>query len=245
MDIEKREWRTNPPREVQDSLAAMVRDFHWRFPRDRRDTVITKCQDATNLAAAIRYATASIGTDGKMHNHQSRVPRAVKEEFRDRLLLRRNQISRTRTMVMGGTKRGAADQFDTLMDIMGKEVFSGVGPVFLYDTATRIAAYLGFEPTSLYLHAGVRQGIVALHDATVPPTTTSEIERLGRRRIVLTLAEYRGERITQERLNHQWPEFIGMTPDLVEDFLCTYRGVFRQITKPHPSETRIGPKEWS
>ena len=40
--------------------------------------------------------------------------------------------------------------------------FHGIGSLTVYDTATRIGAFLKLEPDRVYLHAGTRDGARAL-----------------------------------------------------------------------------------
>lgn len=223
MDIEKREWRVNPPREPMTSLAAMLRDFKWRFPRDKRDMVWEFCRTAPTFDVAVERAVRSRDANNKMHNHQSRVSWTARAEFGGLIIGQKQSIH---TVIRRAKRRkelrqAYADPFDEMHDIMDQVKPPGIGPVTLYDVATRVGAFLDVHPTSLYLHAGVRHGLVALHDATVPP---------GYRGFPLDFRDINyGERITDITLFRAWPEFKGMTPDEVEDFLCTYRAVFNRI----------------
>lgn len=223
MDVEKREWAVNPPREPMTTLAALVRDFAWRFPRDRRDMVWDFCKSAPNLVAAIDRACASLNAEGKMHNHQSRVPRASKDEFAR--LIKEGCLDEIRGRMRRGKRRGYEPfTFDDLFDLLKSVQPRGVGPVMLYDVATRIGAYLDVHPTSLYLHAGVRSGITML-DTALPDRTGSRHLNAGQRAQVWRKID----RVPQSYLEEWWPEFNGMTPDEVEDFLCTYRLVFDKL----------------
>lgn len=211
MDIKKREWRTNPPRREVDTLEGLVFDFKWRFPRDRRDMVVEYCREAYLLSQAVDRACASrtspeIG--GKMHNHQSRVPEAVRRAFAESIL------------EVKGIRRQSPD-FDSLFDLLEARAVPGIGPVTLYDVATRVGAFLGVEPTSLYLHAGVRQGVRAL-DLALPSRWNADSGGLA-------MQWNRIERIRGDVVIARWPEFVGMPPDEVEDFMCTYRSVFSDL----------------
>src|SRR5436190_23965964 len=150
MDI-SREFAATPPREPLTYLGAIIRDWKWRIPKERRDQVVEHCRTAPNLSAAIALAVASRGPDGKMHNHQTRVPKTAKASLTNTLLDNRVLIR-------------IAANFDELYDLIEFEAQAifGVSTVTTYDVATRIGAYLGHEPESLYLHAGVLKGWMAL-----------------------------------------------------------------------------------
>ena len=148
MDIQ-REFAARPPREELTSLAALVRDWTWRTEEQTltRDPVMDWCREARSWREAVWRACRSRGSNGKMHNHQSK----VREVNRQRLAIRiQTQLS------------PQWDDFDKLHDAIDALKPSGIGPVTVYDVAVRIGAYLFIEPQSLYLHAGVREGWNAL-----------------------------------------------------------------------------------
>jgi hypothetical protein len=156
----------------------------------------------------VQRATMSLDASGRMHNHQSRVPRAVKEAYLANLLDHYDK----------SLKRALYDKdFDALHDVCEGAVVPGVGPVFLYDVATRIGAWGNVHPTSLYLHAGVRQGWEALMVATTDQTFGYVHSNYARR-----------IRIAAPKLRE-----VGLCPPLTadeaEDFLCTYRSQFHTL----------------
>jgi len=187
-----------PPREEMTSLRAIVDDFRWRFPREKRDMVVVYCEEAATLRQAIKRACASRAANGKMSNHQSRVPEAVRQTFKRALLDVVDEIA-------------SAPDFDALHEIADRVKPPGIGPVTLYDVSTRIAARLALEPTSLYLHAGVAQGLRALERATGSAARATD-------GIILAVD-----------LHDVWPEFASLTPDETEDLICTYREVFPRL----------------
>lgn len=194
MDVE-REWRKAPPTELQTSLGAMVRDFQWRFPRERRDMVVEYCREAPTLELAIRRAVASKDGWGKHHNHQSKINALAYEPMTNTLLANERLLLLCRT-------------FDELHDVVESMHVSGWGPVGVYDIATRIGAFLQLEPESVYLHAGVKLGWVALLHAQDLPCDKTQL------------------RVHREN----WPDELKvLTADEVEDFLCTYRTVFWRL----------------
>jgi len=206
MPLGKRELEEAPPREPLTSLAAIVRDWQWRFPLQRRDTVVTFCSEAPTLPVAIDRAVASIRPDGKMHNHQTRVPRDARAELGRTLRANAKSI---RADIRRVSRSGAVDPFDRLHEWVASCSGAGIGPVTTYDVATRIGAHpsLGCEPSSLYLHAGARAGWLAL---------CPDPKR------------WRGE---EKVLRSQMPVELQQLPaDEIEDLCCTYRTVYDQLT---------------
>lgn len=189
MDIQ-REFDARPPREPLTSLSALVRDWQWRTAEQTltRDPVMDWCAEATSFPMAVWRACRSRGKNGKMHNHQSKVREVNRQALAIRILTR-----------IPAAHRGFTD-FDDLHDEIEELAPPGIGPVTIYDVSVRISAYLGIEPATLYLHAGVRQGWEAL--------TSQKSNGL-------------------KRIKHQYlPKQLRVLPaDEVEDFLCTYRSV--------------------
>jgi hypothetical protein len=54
--------------------------------------------------------------------------------------------------------------FAELQDVLARagDSIHGIGPLTVYDTATRIGAYLRLHPDRVFLHAGTRDGAKAL-----------------------------------------------------------------------------------
>lgn len=193
MDIQ-REFEKHPPREPLTTLSAIVRDWAWRNEEQTltRDPVMDYCAEASSFTEAADRACRSRGRDGKMHNHQSRV------KGKDRRLL----FVRIVRGIPAEHRRFTS--FDDLHDTIEELAPKGIGPVTVYDVAVRIAAWIGIEPTSLYLHAGVREGWDALSRSL-----STGIHR-----------------INQEYL----PEPLrGLPADEVEDLLCTYRTMLKEV----------------
>lgn len=224
MDVKKREFTKTPPLEPLTSLAAIVRDFRWRFPRDRRDMVWEYCREAPTLHKAIKRACDSRNAEGKVHNHQSRVWQPNRDALAD--LLGANALAIRR--VLRGVEQRGGDRFDALHDEVDRLKPAGIGPVTVYDVATRIGAYLDVHPTSLYLHAGVRQGLYALLWAT------DDQWSLGNQRNFSTV-----KRVERDTLLRWWPSLEPLPTDEIEDFLCTYRDVFADLH----GHTKIYQKE--
>jgi len=189
MDI-YREFERRPPRERLDSLDAVVRDWKWRVDGShlKRDGVVEWTAAAGTWYVAVHRAVFSRDARGKMHNHQTKVPVAIKT-----LLFRE---------IMKSSLPVDVRSFDHLYDVIASFRIWGIGSVTVYDVSVRIGAWLQLEPDSLYLHAGVKQGWKALG-----------------------LPRWDSVRVYRE----DWPlAFQSMPADELEDFICTYRLLFKR-----------------
>ncbi len=160
----KRDWARKAPHFPVDgpyTLAQLVNDFTERrkdpeSPLYRnRDDIVDACAAARSLSTAIVLATESVRPNGKVHNHQSRVPLAARRELADRL---------TRDIHWLKTRRVMGEQYAferVLLRIEGYGL-AGIGPVTMYDVCTRVCAWLGLEPSRVHMHAGCLAGAKAL-----------------------------------------------------------------------------------
>lgn len=186
----------HPPKKPLTSLDAIVDDWIYRFgkkgvSKQMRDEVVDYCAAAKSFKEAVARACLSKRPNGKLHNHQSRVPEKVRMQFAKNIL----HVSPN------------PDNFDALYDELDRCKPYGIGPVTLYDVATRIAAYLKLEVESLYLHAGVMIGWCVLH---------------GQRVRGYELRIPRGD----------IPKALRRLPtDEIEDFLCAYRELLKPWLK--------------
>jgi hypothetical protein len=130
-------------------LRAIVNDYieEWRPRAEREFEVFRRLTDEEAIATA---ALAKLPS-GKRHPHQYRIPRGALEESRRRLIDNIELLKRATT-------------FDELIELVEQLSGSihGIGQLTVYDTALRIGARLGLEPTRVYLHAGTRDGAKAL-----------------------------------------------------------------------------------
>ncbi len=94
-----------------------------------------------------------------------------------------------------------AESFDELFEVIAATIGSipGIGELAVYDTALRVGARFGLEPTKVYLHAGTRKGVKALG--------------LGQRRDTIEMAELPSDLRT-------------LTAREAEDLLCIYKSEF-------------------
>lgn len=192
----------NPPKRPITNLKTLVDDWIYRFgpkgiSRQMRDEVVDHCIAARSYREAVDRACNSKRPNGKVHNHQSRVPAVVRMRFAENIHASKRAYD--------------AKTFDEFYDILFDVAPAGIGPVTLYDVATRIAAYKDahlrhckgqHSVQSLYLHAGVRVGWCQLHGQRSPAQL----------------------RIPRDEL----PKELRRIPtDEVEDMLCAYRDVLQ------------------
>ncbi len=130
----------SPPRTYRAIVARYIRDHRVPARREARHHA-----RQPSLRKAIEVAALAVTRDGKRHSHQRRIPRRVLDKAKRRLLHAR--LDRHAT-------------FHALHNAISHEIQSirGVGPLLIYDIATRIGAYLGLKPQYVYLHAGTREG---------------------------------------------------------------------------------------
>jgi hypothetical protein len=104
-----------------------------------------------SLSRAVSLAGLAVGPGGKRFSHQFRIPAEVLKESEKRL---QSAISELRS----------ATTFESLHEIVRRRIgnIRGIGELAVYDTALRIGAYLSLSPTSVFLHAGTRDGARAL-----------------------------------------------------------------------------------
>lgn len=205
-------FAAEPPIEDLTNLAAIHRDFLWRYvDRKKTDQVIEYCRAAPDFATAVRRAVEARGEDGKHHNHQSKVDITARRKFGATIIKLKKRI---RSIATPGEDSYAVGNtpFDDLHDLLDEHKPYGIGPVTVYDVAVRVGAYLGIKPEQVYMHAGVRQGLKALeqglanHDA-------------GKR----LAGAYKLPRVPRYLFPKPWRN---LDADDIEDMLCTYREVF-------------------
>lgn len=211
-----------PPKKPLTSLKRIVKDFKWRYvERKKTDQVIAYCKSAPTLKIAVSRAVLSRDADGKHHNHQSKVDINARIELGRMIWKRRKEWLNW----IHVARENPTDDwmglgpFDAFHDWINENKPYGIGPVTVYDVAVRISAFLDIKPTTVYMHAGVRQGMKALEEAlerTEPMESPHEAA-------VLIQGSHRLPRVPM----YLFPApLCDMLADDVEDILCTYREVF-------------------
>lgn len=144
------------------------------------------------IAGSVRIACASLSVSNRRLSHQRRIPHAVLGNMTLALLAQKARL-------------GAANNFDELHAIVDEcRVIHGVGPLLVYDVASRIGNFLGLKPTYVYLHSGTAKGAKAFG--------------------------FGGDKIALSQL----PEEISMklTAGQTEDFLCIFKAELRALNWP-------------
>lgn len=185
MEVIFQRYPPEPFKTLDDVVDYWDRVFGPNGPEaNRRDEVVAFCTLAPDLNTAIQWACNSLRPNGNMHNHQSRVRKQDRDLFARRI---QNELSYINII-----------HFDELHDLLEEIAPHGIGPVTIYDVATRIAAYMKLPVKSLYLHAGVRIGLHRLYGRRMFPDNRIEITLLPK-------------------------ALLRLDPDTIEDFLCTFK----------------------
>lgn len=138
-----------------------------------------------SLPVAIEYAALYKLADGHRHPHSYRrqLP-ALEEAYR-------------RLRAIPGEMRKCSS-FEALHDLIEREIggIDDIGPLTVYDVATRIGAHLQLEPEKVYLHSGTREGARALglgarRKTLEPADLPVELRRLSAREIEDCLCIYK------------------------------------------------------
>jgi hypothetical protein len=115
------------------------------------------------LLSAIRRAAIARGSTGNRLSHQWRLPRAMYPSALKNLTASAPALKRCATF---------SDLYAVIDQAVGS--LSGVGPLYIYDTALRIDAFLQIQPTDVYLQAGALKGAERLlnrvRSRALPPT---------------------------------------------------------------------------
>jgi hypothetical protein len=203
-NVEK-EMKLRPARWPLDTLDACIRDFLWRRAPGggmdvKADDIPAMCAAAETFTEAVWIACASKRANGKMHSHQTKVSVVARREFGWAIIETVGPLV-DRLVVL--------NSFNVWHDRLWEVRPSGIGPLTVYDVATRIGAYLRLEPKDIYLHTGARLGWEALMGARA-----------------------RSNGLTARVPPERWPVPLRrLSADMAEDFLCTYRDALKRIQR--------------
>jgi len=149
-----KEWERDPPRTEMTTMTSLWYDFkrRRRDPKSPvcrfRDNIPEYCAEAHTAGMALRRAVRSKRPNGKMHNHQSKVSKALPA------LEARLQESLPSLV--------KCETFGQLYAAIDLRATPGIGPMTIYDVSVRFGAWLGLKPDSIYIHAGTKAGLKAL-----------------------------------------------------------------------------------
>ena len=168
------------------NLDAVVRHYRSNF-QARAQAELQSFRDE-QLPDAVRRAALAVRPDGLRYSHQTRLK---PHHLADAARVLTDNLS---TLAVA---RNFAGLHALLLRLLGSQ--AGLGELYVYDTALRIGANLGFLPQAIYLHAGTRAG--------------AKVLGLGINGSVL--------------LKSQLPEPLQrLQPHELEDVLCIYKDYF-------------------
>ncbi|MDD2694296.1 MAG: hypothetical protein PHD58_00035 [Anaerolineales bacterium] len=132
------------------SYKSIVRTYISQI-RPRAKAELGWFREQPTLNSAIGLASLAINSQGKRYSHQRRLKKANLQRAKLTLLANSRNLKECR-------------EFEELFKVieMLLEPISGIGELYVYDTALRIGAKLGLLPKKVYLHAGTRAGAKAL-----------------------------------------------------------------------------------
>jgi hypothetical protein len=165
------------------SHEAIIRSYRTR--NKPRLSLEKAYYQSKNLPEAVEAAARARNANGKKHVHQRWIhPETLENAWQ---ILRRHlpEIAACRNF---------AELLSTLEGLLAP--ISGVGELYLYDTALRIGAKLGVSPERVYLHRVTREGAKALS--------------LNYRAGSLSITDFP-------------PPFQHLTGEELEDLLCIYK----------------------
>ena len=172
-----------------DGLKSLVEDYRRECaPRLNQEV---KCfRDMISLEETVHHVAFARDKQWRCFDHQFRIRRTVAPTAEPRLMQSAENIR-------------ACKSFDKLHSRLNSLLINifGVNEMYVYDAAKRIGAFLELTARKVYLHAGVRKGVMAL-GLNVKGRSSVEIDELPRALRVLS-------------------------PNHLENFLCSYRGHFR------------------
>ena len=129
-----------------DVVRAYIRDY-----RDDAAAELDFFRKQPSLGKAIHFAALSIDCDGKRHSHQRRLSAQVLGTAKRNLETAASLLRRCQSF---------AELHEVVRARIG--MIRGIGPLTVYDIATRVGGHLGLEPELVYVHAGTAEGARAL-----------------------------------------------------------------------------------
>lgn len=154
--------------------------------RPRKENEHNWFRRQSSIESVITNATEAKDERGKRYSHQRRIHKNSIREAKTVLLENADDINKS-------------DSFHRLWLLVRNLIrpISGIGDLYIYDTALRIGAFLNFLPNKVYLHAGTRKGARALKHP-----------------------EWKNYWIELEKLPTELKE---LSADEIEDVLCIYK----------------------
>jgi hypothetical protein len=164
---------------------AVVADY-IRSHRPRAAREVDFFRKLPSLSDAVHFAALARTASGKRHDHQRRISASALSEAEQRLQAAMPTLKKCHDFA----------DLHVALETMLRPVH-GLGDLYMYDTATRIGAFLGLEPEQVYLHAGTAVGARALGfngtDVLDPATLPPAFRALKPREVEDCLCIYKGD----------------------------------------------------
>jgi hypothetical protein len=119
------------------------------------DSVVKYVLEQKSIGDAINTAVMSKDKNEKKHSHQRRLQNNCLEDYAQKLLEIKNQISQVKS-------------FNSLYILLEQNRIHGVGELLIYDVSVRIGEYLKIYPETIYIHAGTKTGLQNLLKRKIP-----------------------------------------------------------------------------
>ena len=128
------------------NLKVFIRHYKANY-RPNKENELDWFENQPSFESAVINAAEAKDERGKMYSHQCCVNTMSIKNAKAELLENNDNLERS-------------DSFHSLWLMLNRLIkpISGIGELYVYDTALRIGAFLKLYPEKVYLHAGTRTG---------------------------------------------------------------------------------------
>jgi hypothetical protein len=139
--------------ELIDQFLQRNKDWQNQCSRNCQQDEISFYKDKTkSIEEVIKLAAQAVDEKGNRHPHQRRLQKKTLDAAKKKLLANVSKI----------IGKNNFDSLHSLIDELLKNEVFGAGVLYRYDTTFRIGIRLGIYPKNVYLHAGTKDGAIAL-----------------------------------------------------------------------------------
>lgn len=172
------------------AFAALVKDYKNHHQKEKN--LELRYFEQMNFEQVLKKVAYAKNQNDRKFSHQRRLPQAVSKSVLNVLLGIKKEIKEIQN-------------FEQLYALLEQQLLPirGIGDLFIFDAALRIAAKLNYQPTEIIVQSGSKQGV----------------RNLG--------LKVKNKRVTLDQL----PSIIRdeLEPYEIENFLCIYREEFRNL----------------